>query len=777
MPFSSEEIELPRSRDTWSVSRDGRGTPLLTRARVVAAAWLAIVISIAGCAGLLRPPRERAPDFVVQRRFERAESLFQQGQITEAYRLYEQLWEDFEPHRYSVPARMRMAELDLAQKRPEAAEEALRDVLTSSPTADVATRAQLLYGDVLFGRGEWAGAREHYQAYLAANPKAPESVAILARIGEIHERRNELGLALRAYDKALDLATRAEDVSKIQSAVNAVLMGEVSTEQLDEIAGLYAGRAIGVAAARVAEDRRRNPPRIAPARPAPALAEAPASPAIAPETPPSSSDHLATAALPPLTPPPSSSSLDGARSTAVEPVASPTSPPLAETETPAAASLAEVTSSPEANAPAPEGTATPPTPELTVSPDLAPSSDLATTIALEADVVALQRARQRSQAAATIVCLLPLTGKYAPFGLRALDGITEAADVFRPGANGDPAVPTRFLIGDTQGDPERALALFDELVEPNHAIAVLGPMVGKVAEVISQRTAALGVPLLTLARTATLAGAGQWSFRASLTDADISHNLAKVAVEDMGIRRFAVLYPNEPYGMEIRDRFVQDVREAGGEIRAVAGFSPNASDFSAPIKTLLARRKPGAPDGSTPDDLGFDALFVPGSEANVKQLAPQLVFQDVVGIQLLGTNSWNSPKLVADVGTSIQGAFFVDGFFPASLNPEVRTFVQRFALDFDRDATLVEALAYEAAYLIRERVESGAVRTRSDLAHDLTTLTDYKGIAGLTRFDASGDAVRKLKALTVAGDQIEQVRWPVERPGTTIRDIPSATPR
>ncbi|MFN7954026.1 MAG: penicillin-binding protein activator [bacterium] len=706
---------------------------------------------------------------MVQRRFERAESLYEQGQLTEAYRLYEQLWEDYEPHRYSVPARMRMAELDLAQKHPEQAEDALKDVLAASPTADVAQRAQLLYGDVLYARGEWAGAREHYQAYLASNPKAPEAVAILSRIGEIHERRGEYGLALRAYDRALELATKAEDVSNVQRAVNAVLVGEISTEQLEEVAGLYAGRAIGVAAARVAEDRRRNPPRIAIAPVA--VVPPPAAPTSAP-TPtlsspqPTARESLATAALPPLEPPPTSSPLDATATT--DALAS--SPPAAPEDAPPATQTAQAAQSATATSAAPMAAeATPVAPELTVSPDLA------TTIALEADVVALQRARQRSQSAATIVCLLPLSGKYAPFGLRALDGITEAADVFRPGANGDPVVPVRFLIGDTQGDPDHALALFDELVEPNHAIAVVGPMVGKVAEVISQRTAALGIPLITLARTAQLAGAGQWSFRASLTDADLTHNLAKVAVEDMGIRRFAVLFPNEPYGMEIRDRFVQDVRAAGGEIRAVAGFSPNASDFSAPIKTLLARRKPGAPDGSTPDDLGFDALFVPGSESNVKLLAPQLVFQDVTGIQLLGTNSWNSTKLIADVGSSIQGAFFLDGFFPASPNPEVRTFVQRFNLDFDREATLIEALAYEAAYLIRERVESGAVRTRDELARDLATMTDYRGVAGLARFDANGDAVRKLKALTVADDEIVQVRWPVDRPGTTIRDIPSAT--
>ena len=229
--------------------------------------------------------------------------------------------------------------------------------------------------------------------------------------------------------------------------------------------------------------------------------------------------------------------------------------------------------------------------------------------------------------------------------------------------------------------------------------------------------------------------------------------------------------------MEIRDQFVADVREAGGDIRAVAGFSPNASDFASPIKTLLARKKPGDPATGTPDDLGFDALFIPGSESNVKLIAPQLVFNGVLGVQLLGTNSWNSSTLVAESGSALQGAFFLDGFFPGSPNPEVRTFVQRFDHDFERDATLVEALAFEAATLLRERVESGAARTRDELARALATLSDYHGVAGLAGFDSQGNAIRMLKALTVAGDAIEQLRWPVDPPGTTIRDVSPPAPR
>lgn len=134
-----------------------------------------MLLAALGAASCAEPapgaPRERAPDFVVQRRFERAESLYKSGQLTDAYRLYEQLWDGYEPHAYSVPARMRMAELDLKQKNLDQAEDELRDVLASSPSGEIATRAQLLMGDLLYGRGDWLGAREHYPGVPRREPE------------------------------------------------------------------------------------------------------------------------------------------------------------------------------------------------------------------------------------------------------------------------------------------------------------------------------------------------------------------------------------------------------------------------------------------------------------------------------------------------------------------------------------------------------------------------------------------------------------------------------
>ena len=85
------------------------------------------------------------------------------------------------------------------------------------------------------------------------------------------------------------------------------------------------------------------------------------------------------------------------------------------------------------------------------------------------------------------------------------------------------------------------------------------------------------------------------------------------------------------------------------------------------------------------------------------QAAPQ--------IQLLGTESWNQPDILAAAGKGIDGAVFADSFFVGSGTPSTADFVARFRAQNGYDPTGFEAQAYDAGMLVREAIAQGA-RTR-----------------------------------------------------------------
>ena len=75
---------------------------------------------------------------------------------------------------------------------------------------------------------------------------------------------------------------------------------------------------------------------------------------------------------------------------------------------------------------------------------------------------------------------------------------------------------------------------------------------------------------------------------------------------------------------------------------------------------------------------GFEALFIPDSAFRVAMIVSQLAYYDITGIRLLGTSGWDSPELLKTDPEHLQGAVFVDGFFPNSFRPEVNAFIESF---------------------------------------------------------------------------------------------------
>ena len=155
--------------------------------------------------------------------------------------------------------------------------------------------------------------------------------------------------------------------------------------------------------------------------------------------------------------------------------------------------------------------------------------------------------------------------------------------------------------------------------------------------------------------------------------------------------------------------------------------------------------------------MDFEALIIPDYYDKVVLIAPQLAYYDVVGVQLLGSNGWNSPKLLELGGRYVDGAVFVDAFFKDSKRPNVRAFVEDFRKEFSEDPDILSALAYDSVNIIMSVVRSGGVSTREDVRQKLSGLRSYKGVTGLTSFGASGEVEKSLGLYRIEGRHIEEI--------------------
>jgi tetratricopeptide (TPR) repeat protein len=176
--------------------------------------------------------------------------------------------------------------------------------------------------------------------------------------------------------------------------------------------------------------------------------------------------------------------------------------------------------------------------------------------------------------------LLPLSGRYQQYGNRSLAAIKMA---FGGSTHFD------LVVKDTGGNPTAASKGVMDLVLEEHVIAIIGPLFSNEALAAALKAEELSVPLIALSHRDGLPQIGDWVFRTALTVEAQARALAKVAFEELGMSRFALLFPRSRYGKEFADAFWDAVDERRGEVRAVESYEPDQTSFQEPVRKLVGR--------------------------------------------------------------------------------------------------------------------------------------------------------------------------------------------
>ncbi|BCA78304.1 penicillin-binding protein activator [Desulfuromonas sp. AOP6] len=369
-----------------------------------------------------------------------------------------------------------------------------------------------------------------------------------------------------------------------------------------------------------------------------------------------------------------------------------------------------------------------------------------------------------------IGAVLPLSGKFAPFGELVRKGMELAVQI-----EGIDSSEMDLVFRDGGGEAVTTAHAVRTLAREDRVMAVVGPLSGVASEAAAVAAQTEKLPLMTLSQRDGLASMGSYVFRNSLTSRLQVEALAHYAVVEKGLLGFAVLYPENRLGQEMAELFTAAVESRGGVVVKTQSFPTEGTDFRRSIKLLL-NQDPDAPEEEVPVDkeelaeeglaeeetpacegLEFEALFIPDYADRIGLLVPQLAYYEVENVQLLGINGWNSPELIRVAGAYVEKAVFVDGFYPYSPYPFVRDFVARYFEVYGEEPSILEAQGYDAAMLMLSILSRPEIRTREDFRQALLQVVNYPGVTGATSFDVDGEAEKVLFILQVQNGNIVQI--------------------
>jgi ABC-type branched-subunit amino acid transport system substrate-binding protein/outer membrane protein assembly factor BamD (BamD/ComL family) len=345
--------------------------------------------------------------------------------------------------------------------------------------------------------------------------------------------------------------------------------------------------------------------------------------------------------------------------------------------------------------------------------------------------------------------LLPQSGQLALFGDRVLKGLQLAVHQYNL-QNPDERV--ELLVKDTEGSPEKAAAALNELASKG-IVAAIGPLLTKEAEAIAPMLEKLKVPVITPAASGEGIGKlSPWLFRNALTNSNQAAAAARFAL-GLKLKKFVIFHPDDAYGKDLARLFTREL-ERKAEILATVAYPPDVKDFGLYVRKVMetdlrSRKVPIPEDDSERKKLfqeyapGFDALYLPGYAERVGLLIPQLAFYNISGIAMIGSNNWHSQDLIERAQRHAEGAVFVDGYFPESDDPAIKTVIEAYRSAYQEDPDILSAQAYDAAAMVLSFLKERKSSPQS-IRDGLLALKDYSGITGATSFAGTGEAQKKL---------------------------------
>ncbi len=351
--------------------------------------------------------------------------------------------------------------------------------------------------------------------------------------------------------------------------------------------------------------------------------------------------------------------------------------------------------------------------------------------------------------------LLPLSGPEQAIGQSLLDAALLALTEIGNGR-------VRLLPRDTGGTAEGARAAAEAVLQEG-AELILGPVFSAEVAAAAQPARARGINVIAFSTDAQVAGNGVY-LMGLLPQQQVDRVVSFAA--SRGLRRFAALAPQTPYGTTVTDQLRFAASQVGGELTDATFYPPTVTDVMNEVRSLAryqARRDRlasqrrllearGDPEAraqlqqlgglDTLGGPGYDALLIAEGGPMLRQIAPLLPFFDIDPrqVRFLGTGLWDDPTLG-------QEPSLVGGWFAAPPPESVASFMERFNATYQYRPVRIATLAYDSVAL-------AAALARNDGTPDfgraaLTSPSGFAGTDGIFRFLPSGIAERGLAVLEV----------------------------
>ena len=353
-----------------------------------------------------------------------------------------------------------------------------------------------------------------------------------------------------------------------------------------------------------------------------------------------------------------------------------------------------------------------------------------------------------------------LTGGDATFGGSTKLGVEVAVAELTSEAGGKiGGLPVRVVVEDDQSQAQEAATAVQKLINQDRVIAVIGEVASSRSLAGAPICQAAGVPMISPSSTnPKVTQVGDFIFRMCFLDDFQGRAVAQFAYQTLGLKKVAILKDlKSDYSAGLTEFFGTAFKQMGGTIIAEQSYQAGDQDFSAQLTAIKAKRP--------------DAIYIPGYYTEAGLIARKARELGIT-VPLLGSDGWESEKLLEIGGESLNGSYYTNHWALDMPNPRLQAFLKTFReKNGGSDPDAIAGLAYDAANVLfgclkkiaaddpamfkafgSSKAGSPERKAAEGKLRELIAATkDYDGVTGTITLDQNRNASKPLVVLEIKG--------------------------
>src|SRR5260221_1613448 len=305
-----------------------------------------------------------------------------------------------------------------------------------------------------------------------------------------------------------------------------------------------------------------------------------------------------------------------------------------------------------------------------------------------------------------------------------------------------------LLIKDTASDKAQAATVFQNFIQQDKVLAILGPTLSAEAAAADPLAQQASVPVIGMSNTGNgITEIGNFVFRDSLSEADAIPNTVAVMKSKLNINNVAVMYAQD-------DKFSSDSYQVFKTALAKNGINYldtevfNTADPA--FDSYLTKIQGLSP---APDAIVVTSLLGAASKIIVK--ARDLGLNQ----QIIGGNGFNTPLLITLASKAAEGTIFGGAWSSRNTDPVNTAFVQAYIAQWAQAPDQFSAQAYTAPKILADAIHRAGSATDSKALRDALAATkDLPTPLGSFAFDPGRNAKQQTYIQMIQGGKFVLVK-------------------